>query len=67
MDSVPMSVAAVFLAMLLAIWSIETLQQPNPQPTGPTVEFRTGGSWTLIEPSPRQTIASSAATDLASR
>jgi hypothetical protein len=66
MDNVPLTVAGVFLGMLVALWSIETLQQPDPRPHGPTETFADGSQWTEMAPSPRQPIASSAAIRLAS-
>ena len=64
-DSVPLTVAAIFLAMLAVVWAIETLQQPDPGPQGPVEVFADGSHWTETAPAPRQAIANPDAPALA--
>lgn len=54
LDSVP-AVMVLWLAVLLVvIWSIETLEQPNLQPYGPARHWDTGGSFTQVVPPVRR-------------
>jgi hypothetical protein len=43
-DSVPFTVAGVFFLMLVAIWSIDMIQNPDPRPVGETECFVGGGT-----------------------
>jgi len=54
-DFVPFTLVLWFAVLLAVVWSIETLQQPNPLPAGPTVYYAAGGSFQLTEPASQHT------------
>ena len=52
-DTVPLVMLSWLVVLLVAIWSIETLQQPNPVPYGPVRQLVGGATLTIVEPASR--------------
>ena len=50
LDTVPLFMIVWLAILLVVIWSIETLQQPNPVPYGPVRRYVGGATWTQVEP-----------------